>query len=96
MYIFSTLYNFGGYLKNGISSFFYGNNHELKKPLTENLKYEIETYQTRKFRELNKYKLQRLMDEIKFYPIIKNYKYYKSLTFGLNSNYRPNEYFYNL
>ena len=96
MYIFSTLYNFGGYIKNGISSFFYGNNQELKKPLTENLKYEIETYQTRKFRKLNKYKLQRLMDEIRFYPIIKNYKYYKSLTFGLNSTYRPNEYFYNL
>ena len=96
MYIFSTLYNFGGYIKNGVSSFFYGNSQELKKPLTENLKYEIETYQTRKYRKLNKYKLQRLMDEIKFYPIIKNYKYYKSLTFGLNSNYRPNEYFYNL
>ena len=36
------------------------------------------------------------MDEIKFYPIIKNYKYYKSLTFGLTYQDRSNEYFYNL
>lgn len=96
MYILSTLYNFGGYLKNEISSFFYGNNYKLKKPLTDNLKYEIETYQTRKLRQMNKYKLQRLMDEIRFYPIVKNYKYYKSLNFGLCYNDRQNEYFYNL
>ena len=70
MYIFSTLYNFGGYIKNGVSSFFYGNNHELKKPLTENLKNEIESYENKKYRKVNKYKLQRLMDEVKFYPIL--------------------------
>lgn len=91
MGIFSTLYNFGNYL----SSFFYQSNTELKKPLTENLKYEIETYQTRKYRNQNKYQLQKLMDEIRFYPIVKNYKYYKSLNFGINYN-QPDEYFFNL
>ena len=96
MGIFSTLYNLGGYVKNGVYGYFYPSPPEIKKPLSRNLIYEIESYENKKYRKQNQYQLDKLMDEVKFYPIICNYKYYKSLHFAIKNQINNNEYFYNL